>query len=157
MRTSMRMCGGLVLAAGLLMLIGFQGRQIAEAACTIAWLVSDETCDVAHNSSGDFSYQLETQWASQYEGPWTLVQNLTPSVPHNNVSNPEEDNDSTEVGDDYPNSSLMFSDDIPTTCTGRLTSPTLNGSATLSGWNADTFNCAGGRTVTIKPNTGACP
>lgn len=155
MRTSVRICCGLALAAVLLMLIGLEVRQIAEASCTIAWLSSDDTCDVA-DAQGNFAFILETQWASQYEGPWTLIQDLSPATPHFNVTMLSPDLDSEEVGDDWPNSGLMASDEIPTTCTGKLSVTSSNGTCALSGWQADTFNCSGSRSVLIK-NTGNCP
>lgn len=139
--------GGLVVTAVVLVNI----VQLAKVygACSIYWSASSPTCNVAMNSSGDFSYQVTTIAQSYQNGNWVLCQAI---ATYDNIGAAAVNPSSFGVVE----TGGFGSENISTTCSGFLDSPTSEGLSDLNAWDSSYWNCADSFGTTIKPYGQSC-
>lgn len=139
----------LVLALGLL--VGMHEIRQAAAACSIAWDNNVPTCTET-DMSGNFDYDLDTSWVSQFQDDWTMAHgwevansvnvadlDITPSSGHGiNIINPE----------------IMQADVVTPHMEGVLEEEETEGVAQTGHVDATFFNCADSRAMNLKAPDG---
>ena len=125
--------------------------QTVAASCSLAWDVNQPTCDVAHNSSQSFEYDITTSWVSQGKGQWTIAFAL--ANPDGGISFHTLDTDSELVDDGFGFDAGV----VPNSVTGVKGGAGNRTSVFIAIEDDETPDCSGNRNVTIKPFGGSCP